>query len=403
MNASLSLLRLAKLGAVLFIVSARAVSHAEPFVPNSDDQVLERLRAVPFDPVARELRELRAGLSAEPDNFVLAAQLARRCIERSRVEGDPRYLGHAQAALARWWNLEPPPPEALVLRATIEQSQHQFTNALADLDCAVRVAPGNAQAWLTRATILTVLGRFDEARRSCVQLIRLAPDLVAMTAAANLASVSGGADRSCALLRAALQRNPSANPAERLWALTVLAETFARLGRNAEAEEFFRRALVAGNRDAYLLGAFSDFLLDQDRGREVVTLLKDETRVDALLLRLALAEAAQGPPPSTLTLHVAALQARFEASHLRGESVHQREESRFTLHLLHRPKEALRLAELNWQVQREPADCRVLLEAALAAHNAPAASPVLEFMKTNKLEDVHLQRLATDFNTLASR
>ena len=190
---------------------------------------------------------------------------------------------------------------------------------------------------------------------------------------------------------------------DRLWAFTVLAETSVRLGRTAEAEESFRHALAAGGHEAYLLGVFADFLLDQDRGKEVITLLKDETRVDALLLRLALAEAAQAPPPSALTLHVATLQARFEASHLRGDSVHQREESRFVLHLLHRPQEALHLAKSNWQVQREPADCRVLLEAALAAHDAPAASPVLEFMRTNKLEDVHLDKLAVHFNTLTSR
>ena len=67
------------------------------------------------------------------------------------------------------------------------------------------------------------------------------------------------------------------------------------------------------------------------------------------------------------------LRDRFEASRLRGDRVHLREEARFTLHLLNDPKAALKLAQENWQVQKEPADVRILLEAALAAHDAAAS------------------------------
>src|SRR4029077_12290651 len=117
------------------------------------------------DPAARELRQLRARLSANPANLAVASQFARQCIERSRTEADPRYLGRAQAALAPWWNATNAPADALVLRATIRQNQHDFTNALADLELALQKSPRNAQAWLTRATVLTVLGDFPAARR----------------------------------------------------------------------------------------------------------------------------------------------------------------------------------------------------------------------------------------------
>ena len=44
-------------------------------------------------------------------------------------------------------------------------------------------------------------------------------------------------------------------------------------------------------------------------------------------------------------------------------------------------------------VQKEPADARVLLEAALAANERKAAQPVIDWMNRNKLEDVALSRL----------
>ena len=181
---------------------------------------------------------------------------------------------------------------------------------------------------------------------------------------------------------------------EKIWALTVLAEALERLGRTSEAETDFKKALALGRRDPYLLGAYADLLLDQGRAEEAAELLKNETRADGLLLRLTLAESALHPRPAACDAHIAALKSRFEAGHLRGDFVHQREEARFDLSLLRQPNEALRLAQANWQVQHEPADLRILLESALAAGAPGAAQPALDFMRSNRLEDVQLAKLS---------
>ena len=374
------------------------VVRSEPYLPRDGGEVLEKLRAVAFDPATHEIHELRSRLAAEPGNVALACRLARRCIERSRRDADPRFLGRAQSALAPWWNAATPPIEVLVLRATLKQSQHDFTNALADLDVATRIAPRNPQVWLTRATILMVLGQYAQARQACLPLAQLAPGLVALTALANLSSLNGGAETACGLLQKTLAADVSASVDEKIWALTSLAEAEARLGQMAQAEADFKAALALGQHDPYLLGAYADVLLDQDRAAEVADLLKNETRADALLLRLALAESALAPTPAAFPAHVASLSAQFKAGHLRGDFVHQREEARFVLRLRHQPREALRLAQANWQVQREPADVRILLESALAAEDPTAAQPALDFMRTNHLEAVQLASLAEKIN-----
>jgi Flp pilus assembly protein TadD len=383
-----------KINCLLVVVFTATAVRSEPFLPRDGGQVLETLRSTAFDPADHEIRALRAQLTANPTNLTLACQCARRCIERSRSEADPRYLGRAQAALAPWWDLSTPPVDALVLRATIKQSQHDFTNALADLALANHLAPRNAQVWLTRATILTVLGDYAGARKACLPLAQLAPGIIALTAAANVTSLNGEAERSCALLQRTLDGNTSASVDEKIWSLTVLAEALERLGHLQEAEADYKKALALGQRDPYLLGAYADLLLDQGRAKEVADLLKNENRADGLLLRLALAESALVPRPADCDAHIAALKARFEAGHLRGDFVHQREEARFELRLLGQSGEALRLAQANWQVQHEPADLRILLESALEAHDPAAAQPVLDFMRSNRLEDVQLAKLA---------
>jgi Tfp pilus assembly protein PilF len=164
-----------------------------------------------------------------------------------------------------------------------------------------------------------------------------------------------------------------------------------RAGDPVAAERHYRAALALGIKDVYLLGSYADFLLDRERPAEVRALLAEETRIDPLLLRLALAEAALKAPE--LAEHVAALRARFATARLRGDTVHRREEARFALHLLQQPADALRLAEENWQQQHETWDARLMLEAAQAAGKPDAAADVLAWLEEARLEDPKIAAL----------
>jgi len=172
----------------------------------------------------------------------------------------------------------------------------------------------------------------------------------------------------------------------------LLAEIAERQGNLPEAEQHYRRALSLDPSDPYLLGAYADFLLDRRRTSEVVVLLQKNTRVDGLLLRYALALKHQGSAEAAR--HIDDLQSRFAAAVLRGDTVHRREQARFELHLRGDPAAALELARKNWEVQKEPADARVLLEAAIAGKAKAEAKPVLAWLKQTGLKDRTLQEIA---------
>jgi len=207
----------------------------------------------------------------------------------------------------------------------------------------------------------------------------------------DLAGVTGQSAKSLELLRQVLA-DSALSGRERIWIATILAETASRTGAMREAEQSFSEAFKVGLKDQYLLSAYADFLLDQGRHRDVVSLLQSETRADGLLLRLTLAEQALKLP--TFQKHTAELAARFAAARERGTTVHVREEARFTLALLHDAVRALPLAQANWNVQREPADARILLESALANGNRSAAQPVPDWLNRNHVEDFRLRQLA---------
>lgn len=359
-----------------------------PYLPKTDDEILERLPFAPNDPLQRELQALRLELARRPQDLALAVRVAHRYAELGRVTGDPRYSSYAQAAVAPWWEMAEPPSEVLLLRATLRQRVHSFDPALADLALLLRRNPRDGQARLTRATILQVQGAHADAAAECAALRRLAEELVWATCSYGVAGVSGKVHESYDALKATLDRNQSARPEIRAWVLSLLAEMAARAGRNPAAERHFREALAIDPADHYLLGAYADWLLDQGRAGEVATLLRDPQRTDALLLRYTLALKATSSPD--LATHVEQLRARFEASRMRGDRAHAREEARFELELVGDAAKALSVAKDNWAVQKEPADLRLLLEAGTAANDAATLAVAREWIARTGMQDEHL-------------
>jgi len=375
------------------LLSVAGPVSAAPFVPTDPDQVLEKLPLAATDPQTRELQGLRRQLTDQPDNLALALQIARRNLEIGRAEADPRYYGYVQAALAPWWNQASPPPEVLLLRAVLRQNRHDFDGALADLRHVLAVQPRHPQAWLTQAVVQQVQGEPVEALRSCLALRRLANSLVFNACLSSALGRNGQAEFAYASLRRTLENAPEADVEDRLWALTVLAETAEQLGDAPAAEQHYRAALALGRRNIYLIGAYADFLLDQNRLIEARELLRNEQRADSLLLRLALVERRLDDP--AWRRHTEILEARFVAARQRGDETHIATEARLKLDLRQQPAEALELAQRNWaQGQREPQDARLLLEAALAASRPDAAGEVLDWLARVKLEDRRLAELS---------
>jgi hypothetical protein len=383
--------RLHPLGLVLVCVLAGA-AQAAPYVPQSDDQVLERLPFKAATAEGRELRRLRRALADEPQNLERALALARRYFDVASAEGDPRYVGYAEAAIRPWSERAAPPVQVLVMRALLRQYRHEFDPALADLARAAELAPDDAEVWSWRSAILLVQADYAGARAACARLARVASALLATACGSAVDGLTGKSAEAYEQLSTALARRPDADPDLKLWIQTRLAEMALRQGKDELAERHFKAGLALGVTDGFILAAYADFLLDHDRAAEVLPLLRDWERSDILLLRLALAESAAKAPAAAA--HIAMLKDRFDASALRGDKLHLQEEARFHLYLRGDAGGALRLAAENYRVQREPRDARILLEAALAAKQPQAAQPALDWLRASGFEEPRYARLA---------
>jgi hypothetical protein len=379
-------------GALLLLVGllallSPAAARSEPFIPTSNDQVLERLpERVAGRPAVAD------AVGSEPIfDPLLAERLARADIRSYQASSDPRYLGHAEAKLGAFWDSADPPLPILVLRAKIRASNHDFELALRDLDRALARAPVDAQALFERASIRTVLGRYDEARQDCAALAPLVSELFALGCSTAVRGATGDAHAAASDLTLALSRARDLSEADAAWAASLIGELEVRAGDAEQAERWLKRALAGMPQDAYTLGVLADLLLDLQRPREVVTLLSGFERVDALLLRLAIAE--QELKLSQAKQHRALLAERFSDARQRGSVVHRREEARFELSLQGDPQRALELSLENFHVQREAGDLRLLLAAALAAKRPEQAREAQQFAQRSGIRDPAISKL----------
>ena len=387
--------------ATLFFSLSGLAAQAAPFTPANDSDVVERLPLSATDPSVRRLQSLRKQLDAKPNDVSLRLEIARRYFDLAMAQGDPRYVGYASAALSP---LDKTPPNTNALAANywltkgmLQQYSHNFDGALDSLNKASQADSQSPDPYAWRAAIHMVQANYSGAQTECNALKPLSTPLFATGCSQYVQAHSGGAaglQTAFDALNAAVKSEPNASPELMLWELTRLAEMAIRLNRPAEADAYFQRALKLGVTDQFLLGAYADFLLTQNKPDAVIELLSNWERSDILLLRLALAGKATKHPKATEWANK--LRDRFKEAAQRGDRLHEQEAARFELDIENNPNKALALAVNNYKLQKEPRDAQVLLRAALAAKDVTAAEPALTWLKQNNYEDANLKALAAD-------
>jgi tetratricopeptide (TPR) repeat protein len=371
--------RLFALAAWLVSLGLPLCAEAAPYVPGNDDTVLAELSTGTrfADVSARRLARGRVDV---------AIPLAQFYIQQSRLSGDLRFLGYAEAVLAPWVKQVPPKPDVLLLQATLQQSRHDFAASLATLDRSLAMRPKDPQALLVRATVLRVLGRYPEAGAACQDFSALVEPRLGALCMEGLRGLNGN-------LRSAYAALTRISPqgwlnSEKSWLYSELGEMAVRLGQEQDARRWFEQDLALVPTDFYVRAAYADLLLRQGRPADVLALLRGQESFEPLLLRIAIAQRLLHDPG--LEQSSARLRAAFDAELQRGESVHRREQARFLLEVEGNPTRSLEAALQNWAVQREPDDVLVLMHAASAAGLPAAAAPAADFVRAQGQSDVRV-------------
>jgi hypothetical protein len=231
------------------------------------------------------------------------------------------------------------------------------------------------QAWLTRATVLRVLGRYDEAAASCQKLKAWSRILASRSSAPQGFDGSDGPSRKCIREDRLDCRSRRLPPEARAWRYSELGEMAERRGDDAPPSTGCARD-CSSRRMISTCAPRAPICCCGSKARAEVLQLLSRLRIhgaDAIAYRHRAASSCT--TMSGRSKAVAQLAGAFDIEQQRGDAVHRREQARFLLDVSLQPSAALTAAQQNWQVQREPEDVLVLLRAAQAAQHPQAAEP----------------------------
>ncbi|MGM8871823.1 tetratricopeptide repeat protein [Psychrobacter sp. 2Y5] len=350
---------------------------AAPFTPDDDQQILATLPTDSPPPRYLTTSDFISG------NTNTSPEQTRQLLERAYLQGDPRALGQAQAQLDQ---SDEQNVETLMLRARALQAAHKFDEAKGVLEQILNQKPSDPDALLTLSSLLLVQGQFDEAMSYCNRLNDASLRVYQLACVAQIHSMTGKLSQAKETLSGLASLAPGLDTSTARWIYLIQADAALRSQDASLAKEVFA---VMDSQTVPTLMARADWLLAQGEYDKVRQLLQEHTDKDALLLKLISAQVALKDPKAQQNL--ALMQDRIEVWRIRQENAHKREQANYAL-LSNQIDLALKLAQENWQQQRETADIAIYTTAAIKANSQADIEIIEQFIKDTGFEYPALER-----------
>ncbi|MET8564199.1 tetratricopeptide repeat protein [Streptomyces flaveolus] len=191
---------------------------------------------------------LQTHLRAQPRDAGGWATLGLAYVEQARTKGDPSRYPRAQQALRRSLSLVPDGDQALAGRAALAAARHDFKDALAFADAALRRNPYSERALSSRIDALVELGRYADAAEAAKTADARKPGVPAFTRYAYVHELRGDVTTARRVLKQAL--SAAGSPGDTAYVAAQLGQLAWNQGDYEAALSFYARALAAD--DGYL-------------------------------------------------------------------------------------------------------------------------------------------------------
>ena len=359
------------IGLLLLLPLSSQLLHAAPFIPKDDQQILATL---PTDsPAPRYLNAADFRTDTHTNTPAQTSQL----LERAYLQGDPRALGQARAQLDQSTDQS---IDTLMLRARALQSDHKFAQAKELLTQILEQEASHPDALLTLSSLLVVQGQFKDALSYCNKLDDPELRVYELACQAQIQSMTGQLEQAKQTLSGLAAIAPGLDASTARWIYLMQADAALRSQDTSLTNQIFS---VMDDQTVPALMARADWLLSIGEYEKVRDMLREHTDKDALLLRLITAQMELGDPQAQKNL--ALMKERIEVWQIRKENAHMREQATYAL-LANQVDSALKLAQDNWQQQRETADIVLYASAAIKAGSQKDIKLIRQFMTDTKFE-----------------
>jgi tetratricopeptide (TPR) repeat protein len=184
-------------------------------------------------------------------------ELANVFLQEARVTGNHHeYVPKAQEMLEEALRLEPENFEALLAKASVLLTLHQFQEAKRLAQIAVAQNPYSAFAYGALVDAHAELGEYEDAVKASDKMLGLKPDLRAYARASYLRELHGDDAGAIAAMRLAADAGVTGHE-NRAWALYQLGRLYLRAGKLDTAAFIFKGTLEERPNYAYALSGLA--------------------------------------------------------------------------------------------------------------------------------------------------
>lgn len=338
------------------------------------------------------LREAEQDWRANPRDLVAATRYARAAFLLGLNEGDLRWYGAAKAALLPWWGDTRLSAEAFFLRGLVKQGFHDFSGGLADFNASLEQDAGRAEVWSWRFALHLLVSDLAAAARDCQAIAqRFGPD-EGQACEATLMVRFGQAPQAVPVFERLVALPDYQGEGAQSWLRFQQGHALWAAGKPAQAQAVWSLHLASRPRSHPIRLALASLLNATGQpglARQWATVPNPS---DALLVQQLLASQALKDVQAEQRL-ASVVDQRLQAQALRADGLIERPQMEYLIRYGANVAEGLRLAQLNWKDQQEPADGALLVEAALRQQQPEAARPVLDWVAATGYTDPVLQPL----------
>ncbi len=221
------------------------VSQQDPLeIPNLLDRTGQLANEPEWKKTTEKVAELKAKLTAKPEDVKTRLQLATIFITEQRITGEHHfYYPTIDKILNGILSIEPKNFEATVYKASLRMSQHQFAEAKKLAEQARAINPSNAYIYGILVDANVELGDYKMAIAMSDSMQKIKPSLESYSRASYLREIYGDYDGAIAAMQLAVQAGlPGSEPQS--WSRNVLGDIYYNTNKLDEAEKAYAENLA---------------------------------------------------------------------------------------------------------------------------------------------------------------
>lgn len=213
-------------------------------IPDLLERNGELATAAEWSKTKEKTAELKAKLAVQPADIKTRLQLATIFITEQRITGEHHFYYPAiEKILNGILSIEPKNFEAMVYKASLRMSQHQFADAKKLAEEAKAINPDNAYVYGILVDANVELGNYEEAVSMSDKMQAIKPSLESYSRASYLREIYGDYNGAIEAMKLAVKAGlPGSEPQS--WSLNVLGDLYYNTGNWAAAENAYAENLA---------------------------------------------------------------------------------------------------------------------------------------------------------------